>query len=202
MNKGQLLNIFKSSIYKTKVENEKAKKYFLDLLESEKQQPNSSMHLSNKGGFQSKPFSYISDADINKELFIDPCFNYFKYLNTRKPAKDWGIKMGSFWINQNSMSDWNVMHNHLPNNFSGIWYIKAPKDCGRVVFQNGDMLIMNEQNFDYFDDPHFYSRFFLNVEDNDLVLFPSHMLHFVEPSRTNKDRISLAFNLVIGPADG
>lgn len=199
MSKGQLINIFKGSVFKTKVESEKTKKYFLDLLNSEKNSPNSSMHVSNMGGFQTRPFSYIADDDINKKVFIDPCFEYFDNFNKRKPVDSWGIRMSSYWLNQNSMSDWNIMHNHLPNNFSGIWYLKAPKDCGRVVFQNGDMLVMNDSNFDYFDDPNFYSRFFMDVEDNDLLLFPSHMLHFVEPSRTNEERISLAFNLKIEP---
>jgi uncharacterized protein (TIGR02466 family) len=199
-NKGKILNIFKSSIYKTKIQHEKAKEYFLNLLNTEKED-NASVHISNKGGFQTKNFSYIDDKDINQKLFIDPCFEYFDSFNLRKPTKNWGIKMASFWINQNFMSDWNVMHNHLPSNFSGIWYLKAPKDCGKIVFQNGDMLVLNESNFDYFDDPHFYSRFFLDIEDNDLVLFPSHMLHFVEPNKTNEDRISLAFNIMIEPTN-
>ena len=75
------LTIFKSSIFKTKVENEKAKSYFLDLLEGEKNSPNNSMHISNKGGFQTRPFTYMYDDNIINDIFINPCRKYFKNLN-------------------------------------------------------------------------------------------------------------------------
>jgi|SRR6056300_564090 len=197
MSEDKFLTIFKSSIFKTKVECEKSKKYFLDLLKNEKDSPNSSMHISNKGGFQTRPFSYVANDDINKTIFINPCIEFLNNFYKRKSMPEWGIRMTSFWINENHKADYNVMHNHLPNNFSGIWYLKAPKDCGKLVFQNGDTSSLNDVNFDYFNDPHFFSRFFLEVEDNDLIIFPAHMLHYVEPSRTDEDRISLAFNIKI-----
>lgn len=192
----KFVTIFKGSFFYKNIQNEKARKYFLDLLKTEKNSPNSSMHLSNQGGFQTRPFSYIADKDINKSIFIDPCFEMFENYHKRKPI-NWGIRMSSFWLNENHKADYNLMHNHRPNHFSGIWYLKAPENCGRLGFQNGDMAMMNDDNFDYFDDPHFFCRYFLEVKEGDLIIFPAHMLHYVEPSRTDEDRVSLAFNIII-----
>lgn len=195
----ELVTIFKSSFIKDKLINEKAKKFFLDLLETEKYSKNNSMHISNRGGFQTRSFSYIYDSEIAKLIFINPIKNYLLNFYKRKNIIDFEINLQSYWLNKNNNSDYNVVHNHLPNNFSGVWYLKAPKNCGNLVFQNGDLTVLNEQNFDYFYDPHFFSRFYLEIQENDLILFPSHMLHYVEPNKSNKDRISLAFNITINP---
>jgi uncharacterized protein (TIGR02466 family) len=35
-------------------------------------------------------------------------------------------------------------------------------------------------------------------KEGDLIMFPSWLRHYVEPSKSNEDRISIAFNLEIG----
>jgi len=95
------------------------------------------------------------DDNIINDIFINPCRKIFlKNLNERELDFKWGIRMTSFWMNQNNKSDYNVMHNHIPNNFSGIWYLKAPVDCGQLVLQNGDYnFIKLKVILYYFNDP-------------------------------------------------
>jgi uncharacterized protein (TIGR02466 family) len=195
-NVAQFVTLFRTSIYKHKIENSSAKQFFLKLLKNSYKN-NNKEHISNVGGFQTQAFHTILNKEIEKQIFLDPCYNFLNCFNKRDIKKNLNVFLNSYWINKNNNSDYNLLHNHLPNNFSGIWYLKTKKNQGRLVFQNADMTIFNENNFSYFDDNHFYSRFFLNVEENDLILFPSHMFHYVEPNKTNTDRISLAFNLTV-----
>jgi uncharacterized protein (TIGR02466 family) len=87
------------------------------------------------------------------------------------------------------------MHNHI-GNFSGIYYIEVPKDSGKLVFQNADLLKSYDNNYPFIEDANTYSNYSFDVKKYELYLFPSETLHFVEPNFSNKERISVAFNLM------
>ena len=103
----------------------------------------------------------------------------------------------SSWINQNFTFDYNMPHNHTGSliQFSGIWYIKAPKNCGDVLFLNKSENSDPTNLFKYIDDPLSWVNYRITPEDNKLILFPSTLVHLVEPSRSSQDRISVAFNV-------
>ena len=183
-----IIDIFKTSIYKTSLQNQEYINYFIDLLNKERKLNNSN-YVSNIGGFQSKSLNTIDD-NIKENLFIKPTLEYIKQFN-----KDYKIELANFWINCNNKNDYNLLHNHPDCNISGVYYIKAPENSGRIVFQNGDLAKMSSKNQYCFDDANFYSRYFVQVKQYDLILFSSDTFHYVEPNRSNDERISVAFNL-------
>jgi uncharacterized protein (TIGR02466 family) len=183
-----ILDIFKTSIYKTSIKNIEYINYFIDLLKIQKDKNNIN-YISNIGGFQSRSLNSL-DNNIKENLFIKPALDYIKQFK-----KDYKIELVNFWINSNNKNDYNLLHNHPECNISGVYYIKSPENSGRIVFQNGDLTKMNSKNQYCFDDANFYSRYFLPVSQYDLILFPSETFHYVEPSRSNDERISVAFNL-------
>jgi hypothetical protein len=185
-----IIDIFKTSIYKTSIKNIEYVNYFIDLLKIQKNKDNIN-YVSNVGGFQSKSLNIIDD-NIKENLFIKPTLEYIKHFN-----KDYKIELDNFWINSNNKNDYNLLHNHAECNISGVYYVKTPENSGRIVFQNGDLTKMNSKNQFYFDDANFYSRYFVPVKQYDLILFPSETFHYVEPNRSNNERISVAFNLIL-----
>jgi uncharacterized protein (TIGR02466 family) len=185
-----IIDIFKTSIYKTSIINTEYINYFINLLKIQKDKDNIN-YVSNVGGFQSKSLN-ILDKNIKENLFIKPASEYIKQFN-----KNYKIELLNFWINSNNKNDYNLLHNHTECNISGVYYIKAPESSGRIVFQNGDLTKMSSKNQFYFDDPNFYSRYFLPVNQYNLILFPSETFHYVEPNRSNEERISVAFNLIL-----
>jgi len=185
-----IIDIFKTSIYKTSLENKEYINYFINLLNNQRKLSDKNI-VSNIGGFQSKSLNII-DENIKKNLFIKPALEYIKQFN-----KDYKIELSSFWINSNNKNDYNLLHNHDDSNISGVYYIKAPENSGRIVFQNGDLTKMNSNNQYCFDDANFYSRYFVPVKQYDLILFSSETFHYVEPNRSNEERISVAFNLIL-----
>jgi uncharacterized protein (TIGR02466 family) len=185
-----IIDIFKTSIYKTSLENKEYINYFINLLNNQRKLSDKNI-VSNIGGFQSKSLNTI-DENIKENLFIKPALEYIKQFN-----KDYKIELFSFWINCNNKNDYNLLHNHDDSNISGVYYIKAPENSGRIVFQNGDLTKMNSNNQYCFDDANFYSRYFVPVKQYDLILFSSETFHYVEPNRSNEERISVAFNLIL-----
>ena len=186
-----IIDIFKTSIFKTFIKNEEYINYFINFLQIEKKL-NQKNTISNIGGFQSKSFNILNNNKIAEDIFIKPATEYIKQFN-----KNYKIELSNFWINCNNKNDYNLLHNHQESNISGVYYIKVPENSGRIVFQNGDLTKMNSKNQFYFDDANFYSRYFIPVYQYDLILFSSETLHYVEPNRSNEERISVAFNLIL-----
>ena len=81
-----IIDIFKTSIYKTSLQNQEYINYFIDLLNKERKLNNSN-YVSNIGGFQSKSLNTIDD-NIKENLFIKPTLEYIKQFN-----KDYKIEL-------------------------------------------------------------------------------------------------------------
>lgn len=188
----QTVDIFKTTIFKSKIKNQKYVKYFLNLLKKE-QQNNKGKTISNVGGFQSSQYTTLRE-DILRNVFLNPGKNFIEKLN---PKKNLNLTLGDFWINSNLNKDYNLLHNHFGATISGIYYLEVPKNSGRLVFQNGDLSKMSSINFDYFHNENYYARYFIIPEKFDLYLFPSEAFHYVEPNRSFENRVSVAFNLKV-----
>jgi uncharacterized protein (TIGR02466 family) len=187
-----IIDIFKTSIFQTKINNISYKKYFLNILKNLKKNNSKSMGISNIGGFQSYASNEINNKEVLDNIILNPTKDFIKNLN---PTKEIKFKLQSYWINSNKENDYNLLHNHYGSNISGVYYIKVPKLSGRLVFQNGDSSKLKDNNFEYFNNPNFYCRFFCNVEEGDLYLFSADTIHYVEPNRSKEERISVAFNI-------
>ena len=146
---------------------------------------------SNFGGFNS------GDVDLNlmPELTKDIVYFsniFFKNFNINKE-----LKLGNIWININRYKDSNLQHSHPFSKISGVFYIKAPKNSGDLIFINPhsiqnyfDMTSIN--NFNEFNS----QVWSLPPEENILYLFPSWLEHRVGMNLSKEERISISFNLI------
>jgi len=108
-------------------------------------------------------------------------------------------KVTSSWININGYKDYNQTHTHPCSFFSGVFYIKVPKNSGALKFENPNQLASNNfyglkiQSHNLINS----SSYKTELEENDLVIFNSHLPHYVEPNLSSEDRISMAFNAIV-----
>ena len=183
------INIHRTSIYVTRYESEKHKNIFLKHLDKCKHSKKLSL-VSNVGGVQTE----IINPSIIKDCWKGPLN---KYISQFKKVKDFKICIHSSWVNQNFVSDYNMPHNHTGTliQFSGIWYIKASRNSGDLLFLNRPENSDPTNLFKYIDDPLSWVNYRITPEDNKLILFPSTLVHLVEPCRSDQDRISVAFNV-------
>lgn len=103
------------------------------------------------------------------------------------------------WANVSSPNRRHNTHTHPNCLFSGVVYIRTPKDCGKTMFlsprhlANGiaaDLTEKNELNSDSFMPP---------IEKGKMVLWPSYLPHAVDNGNADdaEDRIVVAFNIMI-----
>jgi uncharacterized protein (TIGR02466 family) len=154
--------------------------------------------ISNEGGWQSNniDISKIPELfDIYKEISkrLDELHFYFELKNNLK------TRITDSWININGNNHYNTPHDHGSGLFSGIYYVKADGDCGNVEFMTpiGAHTFSINGNFVKTFNPFNSNIQTVKVQTGLLVLFPSWLVHYTRPNKTDQNRISIAFNSYI-----
>ncbi len=187
-------DIFKTPVYKTSLllDNKSIKKHCLNYSKK-----NKGRIVSNLGGWQSDSLSGVHKPLNNLFLNLGTHGNIFgKEIGLIKK-----LILNNIWININKYKDSNMLHCHPNSIISGVYYIKAPKNCGDISFINSSK---DELQIDWNKNKNAYSGYnaynslewFLPSIENMLYLFPSWLKHYVKPNMNKKEeRISISFNL-------
>ncbi len=180
--------IFQTSIYKTKLVNQKLTNDIYNLLKTSEFREE-----SNIGGKQTTKF----DALVNKELSQAVLQETAKYIDHFNKLKNFKITINGFWINTNDKYHYNKEHMHFntENKLSGIWYVNCNADSGNIIFRGREELIAPSQLNTYFKSSHFLNVFEMTPEKNDLLIFPSYLVHSVSPNISDLTRVSVAFDI-------
>lgn len=102
------------------------------------------------------------------------------------------------WINCSPPGSHNSAHVHPGAEISGVLYISVPSDSGKIVFRDPrPQAEMSQLNMRLGKSiPSFNPRFEVTPEQGDLLLFPSWLMHQVEPGVGQHGlRISMAINI-------
>lgn len=152
---------------------------------------------SNRDGWHSGPeFLDVRDEHLawvlhNVTVFAERALARF-YGNWARHQ----LTLGSWWANVLDPGGWNAPHHHLPQTWSGVYYVRvpdvgtAPDDLrGRIEFLNPHPVqsAFGGGNFAY------APREGLNL------LFPSSLVHLVHPHAGSEPRISIAYNVTVAP---
>ena len=108
------------------------------------------------------------------------------------------IKISNMWAIVNKGGSTNLRHQHGNSTVSGAYYVRAPEDCGEIVFYD-------PRPAPIYSYPKAISSNLLNAQVNGispkegaLVLFPSYVDHSVNENKSNEERIVISFNIKIG----
>ncbi len=157
---------------------------------------------SNDGGWQSNDFRppYIDQtplASFHNRLQQMACVVAEDF-----GCKDFSLRVTNLWININTRGDKNHLHHHAGSLLSGVFYVKVPTCCsGDIKFvRDFSYTSMKESwgcqdNFDHFENPANELEHYITPEENNIIIFPSWLMHAVDPSSSDDDRISLSFNI-------
>ena len=147
---------------------------------------NTSVKKSNRGGWQSD--LYKPEGEFKP--LVNEIVEFCKHLPL--DIKDFNIPQ--LWVNVNKKGDWNVIHQHGQFDLSGIYYVKVPKNSGRIVFRDPrPAAISNLFMVTNFDKGELKN---INLMEGLLMIWPSYLDHFVEPNQTDEERISISFDIV------
>jgi uncharacterized protein (TIGR02466 family) len=125
---------------------------------------------------------------------------YFK--NYLKIKKDINFYITNSWINNHKSGDYAQAHCHKNAIFSGVYYLKIPKDfynAGDLSFEKGYFnnvgVAPSTFHFEYEEYNNINADTYkITPKDGMIIIFPSYLYHAVTLNSTKEDRLSLAFN--------
>jgi len=101
------------------------------------------------------------------------------------------VTVSNVWANVNDKGAWNYPHLHNGCWYSGVFYIDADEDSGDLHIIDTHTKVVADYPFGRRQD----CSANIKPQTGKLLLFPSGLMHMVEANQTDKDRISIAFNL-------
>ena len=161
---------------------------------------------SNVGGWHSAPDLFSSQAPEVRELLDWVCAAVLamsKYMS-QTPHKGTQIETRG-WANVSRNGDYHRAHMHPGHDWSGIYYVDpgehpaAYPDSGIIEFHDPRCAvgILETPGKPFWGTVHF------RPEAGMLLLFPSWLVHTVNPYRGERERISIAFNVrMVSPTPG
>ena len=157
---------------------------------------------SNHGGWQSN------------SIFLEKYFNvkpvqdlFFAIMNmTNQAIVDYNfnlnhkfVRIANAWININDNKDaHNKSHSHPNATFSGVYYVKCNENSGTINFQRNFYESFLIKSYGEINDPSELSAEGASYPplEGRLLLFPSHLVHFVSNNLDDSERVSISFNVV------
>jgi len=181
------------------VSNSRREKIIQEIIEYKSQTPDNSGSENNcwRGHFNADNFD-SNNLDYLEKLILAAMQKYDDslikpssiYLNSKFYQKfDISKPTIHTWINVNSTNGYNISHNHGGNFLSGVIYLQA-KDTGFIEFEPLNYIYKINHPLWYYNGS---AKYYPN--DGDIILFPSFLMHRVEPNLSSRDRINIAFNI-------
>ncbi len=103
------------------------------------------------------------------------------------------------WAIMNGKFASNSVHNHPNSILSGVYYLKAPENCGGIYFNDprpaSQMLIPPVTDFNLWTHP----KVSYKPNVGTMLLFPSWLLHGVDLNMSDEVRIAISFNIGMKP---
>ena len=195
MVENEILKLFPDPVLKYKLDdyknfNKELEIYIYNLYEEDKK----GIERSNRGGWHSKNFNLLEKNSIQKKFAIDVqkyILNCFQNMGWK--IKDKNIIIKEMWAIINKKENFNVIHTHPNCYLSSAYYVKASKDCGEFIAENPNIA----KRYAY---PEIANKNELNVEtarieieEGDLLLFPSYLPHKVGKNESDDDQNSNKF---------
>ena len=107
-------------------------------------------------------------------------------------------RLGNMWANINYKDGYNKSHIHPNSLFSGVYYVKAPSNCGPITFydpRSGVQANMPARKPGQLP-KHLWRDTKIEPKENRILMFPAWLWHSVEPNKSNNMRISVSFNFI------
>ena len=183
--------LFATPFWQTKVEgvdNESIKKYCYEMRDKKP-----GVVISNRGGWHSKEILEPVPDEL-QNFFSQVTMWANSYCAQITNIND--LVIGNWWVNINPKYTYNRTHDHQRSILSGVYYV----DCeGENI---GELVVERDDNMEFFtgryqnSSPICMNTFRMLPYTGFLLMFPAWTYHSVEMNMEDRDRISIAFNLV------
>ena len=187
-----LHELFKTYVFQTSLDIETEK--IISYIKNSKFDTNRSV----RNGVQTEKLLHKNTeffGDLNEKIysFLNISVNDILIPIKENNAHNLNYKILEMWANISNPKGFNIEHNHPGSFISGVFYLKVPKNSGKIIFR--DPRPIPDWNGDSF----FFHALSCNTpiepKEKMLLLFPSWLYHRVETNNSNEERISISFNI-------
>jgi len=194
MSNVEILGLFPSPVYRTQIDKKLTEKELSVISNCAKDKH------SNQGNNTSKD-SYI----LNNSVFSDLKKEFKKHINDYFdkiicPHSNQSITpyITQSWLNWTKTEEYHHRHSHANSLVSGVYYIDVDSEKDKINFykhfnHEHISLEVKEGHHNEFNS----TSWWLPIKTGELLLFPSSLEHGVDLVKSEKTRISLAFNVFI-----
>ena len=154
--------------------------------------------VSNRHNSRSKD-SYIFNTRLKKlkEFCEGHIKTYVKEVHNPKKDNNVNFYITQSWLNITKPGEWHHQHWHSNSIISGVYYV-ATVENDEILFYDSNAIKKDRMELDIAEeDRNIWNSkaWYIPVEKNVLVLFPSWLEHSVEENKKQTtDRISISFN--------
>ena len=188
---------FSTPVWVSKIENYKEtnEKIYNHIKQLQKEDQEG-LNKSNIKGWHSKDFTLSEKEPQNFISFISSSIDQVMIdMNWDKEKQL--AKIDNMWAIVNIGGSANLRHQHGNSTISGAYYVRAPENCGDIVFYD-------PRPAPVYSYPNAKKPNSLNAQVNAispkegaLVLFPSYLDHSVNENLSKNERIVISFNIRI-----
>ena len=166
---------------------------------------------SNVSGWQKEINHITTNYSWGKELKSEILQNFFQYIQScnifKKPKNEnkplnLSLSMVKMFVNINPSGASHTMHDHVGGHYSGAFWLQADVNSGRLIIMNPmrntfinsfcqNTIQENQDGYQTFNNINIFP------ESNKGVFFNNNLLHYVDVNRSEKDRIGVAFHIMI-----
>jgi len=106
--------------------------------------------------------------------------------------------LGNMWANINPPGGFNRPHTHPNSLWSGVYYVKAPKNSGHLKIEDPkpSSLISRPRRKEGQLQTYLWNEVHFEPIAGRLIMFPAWLNHCVDPNQSNDIRISVSFNFL------
>ena len=147
---------------------------------------------------------YRSPETLQQVGELRPLFEYVCQIGFKAVLDldfvDCDIALTSAWLNINDSRQC-MSNEHVHGDvFSGVFYLKAPDESGKLVIQNPSINRMWD-GCKLTSQKNQFTAESIKIEpvEGSVLIFPSYLSHSVETNNHDEERISISFNLIALP---
>jgi hypothetical protein len=141
--------------------------------------------------FDANAINSLFDEEFYKEIIWNPIDLMLSEMTDKLniPCPQTSTLEG-IWYNKYSRGNWQEVHNHLPTTYSGIYLFHLEEKNTTTFFDTGNLKCWGDEN----NMPRFLtSNPDANIDEGTVIIFPSELMHYVNPCE--KEKISISFNV-------
>ena len=193
MNKPNLL--FPTPVWTLQIENYKTiNELMYTFIKGVQFNDQKGINKSNNKGWHSKDFNLQQTEPKNFINIITPSVEKVMIdMNWEKEKQT--IKISNMWAIINTGGSTNSRHHHGNSDISAAYYVRAPKNCGEIVFYDPRPAPVYFHPSSTKPNSLNAMQNAVNPVEGGLVIFPSYLDHSVNPNLSNEERIVISFNI-------